>query len=280
MAENNKGYGSNAEIKPKDCYVDVFNRDLDKTFARKLTREFDPEQFGRPIVSLRKNKLGKYSIIDGQHRIEAHRTLLGENEKFPCIVREDMTFVEEAIAYMNYNNNRKNLHPNDRFRGDVYAEVEHAVQINNIFQKYNIVYGKNAKSQNHLTCIGTVRLWFKGYPGIVDDTLRILSSAWSDKKNAYTLYSCSSLYHLLKTCRNDAINLDEDKLIERIKKHDPLEIKNSLDSLKNSNFTKNAWVKDSNPFGAQIFLDWYNYNCLKKNQVSPNIFGNVNGTEN
>ena len=65
----NKDYGTPSWIDPEDCYVDVFNRDLDKSFVKKIAKKFDPLQFGRPIVSLRKNKLGTYSVIDGQHRI-------------------------------------------------------------------------------------------------------------------------------------------------------------------------------------------------------------------
>ena len=267
----NKDYGTPSWIDPEDCYVDVFNRDLDKSFVKKIAKKFDPLQFGRPIVSLRKNKLGTYSVIDGQHRIEAHKQIYGE-QSFPCVVREHMTFRDEAVAYMEYNKTRKNLHSIDIFRGDVHAGSEDAVQINNILNKYKIIYGTHPKN-NELTCIGTLRIWFAREPKIVDDTLRILSNAWSDKKNAYTIYTCSALVYLLKICRNDAKYLREDRLIEKMKKHDPLEIKNSLDSIKDSNFSRISWIKDSNPFGAQIYLNWYNYNRNKKNHLSLNIFG-------
>lgn len=105
--------------------VDEYQRRLQKWRARKIGREWDMNQFSRPVLSKREG--GKYVVIDGQHRIEAIRSLYGDvNVKVECDVFDGLSYIEEADIFSKKNTNSKKLNPGEKYHalleaGDRYA---------------------------------------------------------------------------------------------------------------------------------------------------------------
>lgn len=80
-------------------------RELREARVDYLSAEFDPEQFGYPVVNFRD---GHFWVIDGQHRVEAAKRFLGdgwESQSVTCRLYSGLSEKQEADMFDRLNNN-------------------------------------------------------------------------------------------------------------------------------------------------------------------------------
>lgn len=103
---NNTGYGNHEQISPKLLRVDMsYQRELDVRRVNKILKEFDPQRWNCPKVSLRED--GYYYIFDGQHSAVVYQRKNGNETPVPCQVYYGLTPDDEARLFWEQNINVK-----------------------------------------------------------------------------------------------------------------------------------------------------------------------------
>jgi len=132
---------------------EISQRKFNPAWANEIAKDFDPESFTPPIV----NKSGEnYWVVDGQHRLAAYKTWLGEwcGQKIECWVYEDLTEKEEADLFDRLNN-QKRVGLFDRFQVRLTAEREDETRIAEIVRHAKLKLSRS-RSEGALSCVGAL----------------------------------------------------------------------------------------------------------------------------
>lgn len=148
-------------------------RKYDRKRAERMADNFDLEALGYPVVNHRD---GKWWIVDGQHRVGALRILgFEDDQKIECEAYFGMTEAQEADLFLR-RDDRKAVHPLDKFRIAVNAGWETECAINAVVSDLGLHIGYGA---NRIQAVGTVqRLYADGGPTTLGRTLLILREAY------------------------------------------------------------------------------------------------------
>jgi hypothetical protein len=131
-------------------------RDLNPHWVNKIVAEFDPEEFGTPTVNQRD---GFWYVIDGQHRVEALRSLGWDDIKIECWVYTGLTEQQEAAKFLLLNN-RLTVATFPRFRIGVEAGNEEETAITTIVQNAGLHVALD-KAEGSINAVGTLRRIYK-----------------------------------------------------------------------------------------------------------------------
>lgn len=109
-------------MKTKEYKVDIVHTYVDPKYQRtiknkwvnEIVKNYDKSKVNQIILSAHPD--GRYSVIDGQHTIEATRKVIGEHAELSAKVFFDLTQEEEAELFYSYNNDRKALTSGDKIR--------------------------------------------------------------------------------------------------------------------------------------------------------------------
>lgn len=89
-------------------------RKLSRTRVETMVRDFNPDFFGVLVVS--KPIEGKYHCVDGQHRTEAARRVLGDDQLVPCLVVDVADAAEAAKVFVGVNSTQAKPTAIDTFK--------------------------------------------------------------------------------------------------------------------------------------------------------------------
>lgn len=185
-------------------------RDLNQARVDKLVAEFDPEQLGAPTVNARG---GHFYVIDGQHRMEALKTWLGddwEKQQAQCFCYEGLSEEEEAEIFLKLN---------DTLAVNAYAKFKVAVQagrpeesdINRIVQQCGLRVSQD-KSNGSVSAVGTlVRVYKRSDPTTLARSLLIVRDAYGDAGLEAVVIDGISL-----VCQRYNGQLDDQALVTRL----------------------------------------------------------------
>lgn len=97
-------------------------RPFDANHAARIAKEFDPDALGFPFVVAIETRTGaeRFYAIDGQHRIAAVRTYLGEDQQIQCEVVRGIDIPRAAQLFL-ARNARRGVRPIDAFLVGVTA---------------------------------------------------------------------------------------------------------------------------------------------------------------
>lgn len=126
-------------------------RELRETRVNFLLSQFDLEQLGYPVVSMRD---GHYYVIDGQHRIEALKRWLGdgwEKQHLDCRCYSQLTEKQEADMFDRLNN-QLTVRTFDKFKVRVTAGRPVEVAVQKIVEKE----GLKISHEKLPDCVGAV----------------------------------------------------------------------------------------------------------------------------
>jgi hypothetical protein len=187
-------------------------REMVQARVDKLVAEFDPEQLGAPTVNAR---AGHYFVIDGQHRMEALKTWLGddwEKQQVQCFCYEGLSEEEEAEIFLKLN---------DTLAVSAYAKFKVAVQagrpdeseINRIVQQCGLRVSLD-KNHGAVSAVGTlVRIYRRSDPQTLARTLLIIRDAYGDAGLEAMVLDGLSL-----VCQRYNGQLDDSALVTRLSK--------------------------------------------------------------
>ena len=166
-----------------DLVVDErYQRPLSIRWARTIAKEFDPGKFGKPLVARRPD--GKYSIIDGQHRIWAVRM------KWPkqvVTVRCDLMLAEglakEAGRFNDRNVRTHSVGSIPQFRSLLAEGDRDAVGFKGIVERYGYRVksggGRPRPGEIHPYVLKQARKRGRDdWEALLGETMAIIADAW------------------------------------------------------------------------------------------------------
>jgi hypothetical protein len=173
------------KIKPSSIGVDPrFQRDLDETRAKRLSKALNLSRIGHFVVSRRAD--GSMVVLDGQHRLTAMK-MRGINEPIYCDVWDGLTLPEEAELFLWLNSDRRAVRVFDKFKARLIAQETSAIEIDGIVKKCGLRIGKAQSSKcvcaikalefahvrhNNLPkTLEVLTRWSDGDPGVYDGKL-------------------------------------------------------------------------------------------------------------
>lgn len=156
-----------------------YQRPPDERRIAKIIDGYDAKLLGTLEVSKRSN--GTYAIIDGQHRFEALKAV--GRKQVPALVHEGLTVQQEADLFARTNMGRKPLTPVQRFKAQVFAGDQTAVDIAKIVTKYGFKITDDnfavASGQGVIRSITTLeQIYKRGGTPLLDKTLAAISDLW------------------------------------------------------------------------------------------------------
>lgn len=150
-------------------------REMNQARVDHLAASFDLEQIGTPTVSHRD---GTYWIVDGQHRMEALRSLGFTDEKVQCWAYEGLTSEQEAELFLKLNDTLA-VAALPKFRSAVHAGRPVESDIDRIVRSVGLVVSKD-KIPGAVGAVGTLgRVYARG-PEVLARSLRIVRDAYGD----------------------------------------------------------------------------------------------------
>lgn len=157
----------------------VAQRQLNQSRVDYLVASFDLEQFGTPTVSERD---GSFYVIDGQHRIEALKTWLGdgwESQSVQCWTYVGLTEEAEADKFDRLNDVLA-IHAFDKFNVRVVAGREVEADIDRIVRAQGLCISRDA-IPGAISAVGTLRRVYTRSDGAtLARALRIIRDAYGD----------------------------------------------------------------------------------------------------
>lgn len=151
-------------------------RIMNPAWVNKLAAHFDLEEMGNPTV----NHRGEwFNVIDGQHRIEALKSWLGdwEGQQVECWTYEGLTDEQEAGKFLKLQDRLKTI-AFDEFRIAVSAGRSAESDIDQIVRSLGLVI---PRTKNGIMATGTLRkVYQRGGPDVLERTLRIIRDAYGD----------------------------------------------------------------------------------------------------
>jgi hypothetical protein len=159
-----------------------YQRPIYPTQVKKIASEFDPDLLGAIVISERED--GELYVIDGQHRLEALRTMGWEDQLVPCLVHRNRSLEEEAKIFAETQTKRKQLRPVEVFAAQLLAGDPVAVGIKHAVEEVDFVLNLTGSGQldnGHMSCVSAMRFVWEKYgrgPDVLRETLRLIRDAW------------------------------------------------------------------------------------------------------
>lgn len=220
----------------------AYQRDL-TGFVKKIAREFDPAMVGCLVVSQR-TKGRKGNLVDGQTRWEAMRQL--GIQSAPCIVYPGLDQEQEADLFARLQTQRRGMTSAVRFKAQVIArKPEYAAKLNEAIEAEGYTVGINTNDGKVIKAVAAMEaVYFGGasprdkhslddapqYPDRVRQVLRVINLAWpEDYVESVSGTMLRGLGHFIA---NEDVTLDEERLIERLSKTNPVDLAKRAQSVR------------------------------------------------
>lgn len=151
-------------------------RELNQARVDRMATDFDLEQIGTPTVNLRAST---YYIIDGQHRIEALRSMGWDDQQVECWAYEGLSEQDEAEMFLKLNDVLA-VGAFDKFRVGVQAGRPFECDIDRVVRSENLRVSRD-QLPGSIRAVGTLRrLYARTDPDTLAQTLRIIRDAFGD----------------------------------------------------------------------------------------------------
>lgn len=180
MAKTIKGTGRYTLLDVSTLEVDPpTQRTLQPTHVADIAENFDPDQLGEIVVSLRD---GHYYVVDGQHRVEAIRKMGWGDQKVPVKLYDSLTQAEEAVLYLRLQK-RRQPKAIDNFRISIVGLNEIDCDIERIVKSCGLTVS-NQKKDGSIAAVSALRRVYSGAglaqqsPTALAKALRVLKAAW------------------------------------------------------------------------------------------------------
>lgn len=242
------------ELKVSELTLPDYQRiRLSMEIVKRYAQDFDWDIFGVPLVSYRDSK---YSIVDGQHRIEVLK-LLGIDTVL-CQVLTGLTYEEEADKFVKLNTDHRVLNANQKFHGKVESKDLDALTIRDVLKQNNLTYAKHLCGNNEtvVSAIATVeRIYNKKGAAHLNRVLNILKQAWFGDKTAF---NCAIMVGL-STYLSNSRGVQDGILISALERRMPNDVIVSANLYASKNdINVSCGSGGQKPHIAKVIRDLYN----------------------
>ena len=158
-----------AKIEPSD-----YQRTTNHAQVKNIVRNFDEAKLGTLTLSSRD---GKYSVVDGSHRLAALRALNYSHAL--CEILSGLTIQEEADYFRRQGQNKRALKPVDLFKAGIISGDEKCIRINDIIKANSFQIGFSNKDFYQIGAIDTLFAIADEYGfETLDYTLFLIANTW------------------------------------------------------------------------------------------------------
>lgn len=160
-----------------------YQRELDDRRVQKLVKAFAWSKFG--AISLIQNGEDKFSVVDGQHRLEAVR-LLGF-DRVPASITTAGQVRTEAEIFLALNRDRKNVTPVERYWAGLAAEDPATVRAKQLLDACGceVSPAPGVKKPNYTNAISALLRSIDYYgESATQQAIEIIRAAWPEDVNA------------------------------------------------------------------------------------------------
>lgn len=265
---------ANLGKEPELKWLDIDDLTIEKKYQRGTQSKRSQNNIANIIISFDWSKFGVivvakldggrlYSIIDGQHRVEA--VLQIESiDKVPCCIVESSKLVDQAKTFVGINKNRVALHSLHQFHADVAAGDLLCMGVKKMCDRINITIPKTppqggGTKPREIQATGALKALYKKFgPVHLSNALKIVAEAYPETKGQMRpmfIQTLTRIYH----AAGDKIN--HVKMLDLVKDTDPEHLQETarLYIKVEGGSTLNAMIK--------IFLKDYNVGTLKANKI-------------
>ena len=198
-----------------------YNRPLDKALLYNIMSAFDLRAVGELLLcDVSKEHDGKtcFEIIEGNHRMNAMRTLFGLNTKVKCTLLPYMPIEERARLYEIYNDKRKKLTQADKFRAKEVQKDEDTINIRNICKSVGVNIAGVDESSAYPVLKAFNEMYRGYYQGVLAVVLRVIRDAYSEastpnRETAFGRHMMRSIINLVHLYWDD---LDFERLSVKV----------------------------------------------------------------
>lgn len=152
----------------------IAQREFKEAHCNKLVANFDPDRLGFPEVSSRD---GWFYIMDGQHRIEAVRRALGDDQLIQCLVYQGLSESQEAEFFL-VSNDTLSVNQFAKFRVGITAGRTAENEIDRVVRAQGLAVSRD-KIQGGISAVGTLRrVYNRSGSEVLGRALRIIRDAY------------------------------------------------------------------------------------------------------
>lgn len=156
----------------------LVQREFVPSKADRIAAEFNPEDFGSPVVNLRD---GSAWMIDGQHRAAALKIWLGEgwaDQMFEAEIYEGLTEAQEAETFLKRNDSMA-VNAFNKFRIGVVAGRQDEMDVAGIVMREGLNITRDRNADGRVMAVGTLlRVYRRAGAPVLQKTLAVLRDAY------------------------------------------------------------------------------------------------------
>lgn len=160
----------------------AYQRQVIPARVRWLVANWDLSKVGVITVSIRPDDQKKAYVVDGQHRVRAAMDLGLGDTKILCHIYRGLTKEEESRLFLS-NNNVRPVTPFDKFRAGIVAKDPVAVGVKRMVEEHGWQIKSEARDGT-IACVSELMKVYSRDPGVLDDTLSVLTEAWGTRAEA------------------------------------------------------------------------------------------------
>lgn len=191
-----------------------YQRELISARVKHLVNNWNLEDVGAIVVSIRTGDPKKAYIIDGQHRYRAAMELGLGSTKVLCHVYRGLSREEEARKFLAANDSRA-VTPFDKYRAGLVAGDPIAVGTREVAESNGWQVSGGA-GDGQIACVAQIMKLYERDPDLLDETLAIATEAWGTRSAAVEQSLVGGLSTVLDTFNGE---LDRGALAKKLAKY-------------------------------------------------------------
>lgn len=202
-------------IKLKFLHKDrTVQRPFDQKHCDKIAADFDPDKFNS-LHATADNDGENFSVFAHQHSMEAARKVLGDEQRVPVIVHDDLSVQRKAEIWLGLDEGRR---PNvlDKWRIRILARETNPIKIEHILGSYNLKIS-DQKGDGHVRAVSALEsLYIKSGESGLRWVIDVISETWGRDRPAYDAVLIAGLGELYRLLGAAQKHLGADTLARKI----------------------------------------------------------------
>lgn len=199
-----------------------YQRPVNDAKIEKIIRNFNPNLVNPLKVSFRD---GQYWVYDGQHTLEAHRKMKGNNDfMIACIVRHGLTYEEEARLFALQNGEATKVGVSDQVKALEEAKDEFTIAFLAATREsgFDITPGKRVNRNGFISAVAKAMECYKKMGDAeYRHMLTLLKNTWNGEKWSVENTILAGLCLLMRTYGSD---LDDNRFMRKMAEINEIDI--------------------------------------------------------
>jgi hypothetical protein len=205
-----------AEVNTNDLYSDRYQRPLNENWLKKAADDFDPAMLGTIIVSDRPKRGKRFSVIDGQHRVELCKRC--DQPIMLAIVFADLTIAQEATLFSRFQRERRGISAFERFQADLIAGNPQSQAVDKLVREAGLEMSATTDAPGFVKCVVAMERVYVENPAHLRTVLTLLQATWKDMPGARTERMFGGMHRFV---RQEGTDLDHARFVDRLRGRTP-----------------------------------------------------------